>query len=117
MRRVLIFALTVMLLSGGSVASCLAAIGEAQARRCCATNCPDKPAHNPSRCCSVSAAQEVEVAPTAHSAGADALAQVSMAPAAGLAIVSPAIASVPLSVVNSPPQLSPPLLTLCSLQL
>ena len=115
MRRLMVLALAMVLLSGGSVASCLAAINEAQARECCARNCPDKPAHNPSQCCSVMTAQEAEVAPAAHSIDAVTHFAASVAPIA--AILTPNAIYTIAPAADSPPRSSPPLLTLCSLQL
>jgi hypothetical protein len=117
MRRLLIFALLLTLLSGGSVTSCLAAINDAQARRCCATSCPDKPARNPSQCCAVIPAQDAEVAPSAHTADADALAHFSMSVAPGAAVLQSASTLVVASAAHSPPLLRLPLQILCSRQL
>lgn len=110
--------LALALLSGGGVASCLAAINQAQARQCCSSNCPDRPAHNPNRCCSVAAAQDAEVAPAAHSSDGGAIAaQVAMA-AAPYALMLPNIAASRIfAPATSPPLLASRLRILCSLQL
>lgn len=117
MRRLLIFALMLALLSGGSVASCLAAINDAQARRCCATSCPDKPARNPSQCCAVMTAQDAEVAPSAQTADANALAHFSMSVAPGAAVLQPTSSLAATSAAHSPPLMRLPLQILCSRQL